>query len=206
MASPRPASPWRTLRLPGWRRVLPGAGCTRRACRQERPSREACKRHPTIIWTAGAARRTTMQPRTLSEAYLSPRAPPPASCFRSASCLYTFTFGFGLPCVLPRGWPHRKNKKEKNLMVFTEEDWIQKTRRGSPRICWRSRRWLIRGVPGGRRQRRRTPTHFGCLYRQTTTSALQRCAPAAREELLLPPRASVLPRVRAGAKGAARAY
>ena len=177
--------------------MLPGAGCARRACRQERPSREACKRHPTVIWTAGAARRTTMQPRKLSQAYLSPRAPPPASCFPSASCLYTFTFEAFLVSCHVAGPPPQKQDREQESDGLHRRGLDQKTGRGSQRICWRSRRWLRRRVPGGRRQRRRTPTHFGCLYRQTTTSALQRCAPAAREELLLPPRASVLPRVRA---------
>ena len=136
--------------------------------------------------------------KAFSGLLVTPRTP--SGLVLSLSLLLVYFHVWVWPSLCPATWlaHHRKNKTEnKNLMVFTEEDWIQKTRRGSPRICWRSRRWLIRGVPGGRRQRRRTPTHFGCLYRQTTTSALQRCAPAAREELLLPPRASVLPRVRA---------
>ena len=193
--------------MPGWRCVLPGA--VARGVRADK-SVAVAKRASAPPYHHLDRRSSPPDNDAAAKAFsgllLTLRTPRPRAFTRSF-CLDTFTFQDDiLVCLLPRGLPSTA-KTRKGMMVFTEERFgsEESARRKNPRICLRSRRWLRRGVPGGRRQRRRTPTHFGCLYRQTTTSALQRCAPATREELLLLPRASVLPWVRACAKGAARA-
>ena len=147
---------------------------------QEQPAGQRCSRESFLRPTCHPAH--PLRPRAF---------PQPLACILSRLGL-----AFLVSCHVA-GPPPQKQDREQESDGLHRRGLDQKTGRGSQRICWRSRRWLRRRVPGGRRQRRRTPTHFGCLYRQTTTSALQRCAPAAREELLLPPRASVLPRVRA---------
>ena len=196
MASPLPASPLEDAALARVTSRAPRCGL-RAACVPTRASQSRSVQAPNL--PSSGPQEQPAGPRCSRESFLRPTCHPahplrPRAFAQPLACILSRL----RPCLCPATWlapPQKQERKESDGLHRRELE--EKTRRGSPRICWRSRRWLRRGVPGGRRQRRRTPTHFGCLYRQTTTSALQRCAPAAREELLLPPRASVLPQVRA---------